>query len=85
MEMTAKDSHFISSSGAFKPHLSHFIAVCSYFGFHIYHHRPVHHLIQYFFKSSILIQIALYLSSSFSSTLEKNINLLSSSLSLSLI
>ena len=52
----------------------------------IYHPKLVKHLIQYFFKYSILLQIALYFSNNFSSSIWKDINLLilSSSPSLTL-
>ena len=48
---------------------------------YIYHHRLVKHFSSIFFKSLILVQIALYFSYSFSSSIRKDINLLILSLS----
>ena len=43
---------------------------------YIYHHRLVNHSDQYFFESSILVQMVFYFSNSFSLSTLKNINLI---------
>ena len=77
MKMIVKDSHSTPSSGAFKPRKL-VEAISSLFLFFlflflcIYHYKLVKHSIQYFFKSSILVQMLSY----FSSSIQEDINLL---------
>ena len=85
--MTAQDSHSTSSSGTFDSQklvltFSPYVLIFVF----IYLSSKIGKAFNYiFFKSSILVQIALYFSNSFSSSLQKDINLLSSSLNLNIL